>query len=157
MNNDNTKWEPVDPLALETGDKVRLTCDGECFRGEITGPNKIKLFQTVHAFVSDLVGSGYSFERAVPERTLPTEPDIYWSPSERRYFELASEGDWWTPSWTRVDRSLVPTDLVRLVPVTEADELRERIEKARGVIEKSPSLIAFGARVTLLAMLDGEG
>lgn len=153
--NTDTKWERVDFLALTPGDKVRVKHDsGDTFHGTIKpgihSDRTIVLDNLLLPGLSmDAVqGRGYSVERAVPERTLPTEPGVYRCLSvpldKFGSIYTLNTGSRWSDDRARdISEQSVPDDLVRLVPVTEAEEAEKRgrnagIREIHGLLDRNP-------------------
>lgn len=144
MNTD-TKWEAAEPAGIARGDKVKLAhTNGSVIYGVAVygGGDRVAVNfdggNERHFFGRE----GWTFERAVPERTLPTEPGIYadhYPSTGYTLFSLHDAGHWahdgGGSKWQRIeDENDLPDDLVRLVPVTEVEELRTRIERAKRML-----------------------
>lgn len=169
----NNKWKAVDWSALKPGDTIRVLHEnGDVIHGTFHEEDTLSYLKSSFGrfFVaSNLAGNGFRFERAVPERTVPTEPGLYttvstWPPATLGYDLYIRESgyDEWVAQvdgdqWDEIDPDGLPDDLVRLVPVTEADELRKRLERIRTAVERGTlALAGSGNRDYLLALLDGE-
>lgn len=153
------KWEAVEYGDLKPGDGVRLTQYDDVIHGHVTTDLCIGTAAT-SVSIGIWRNRGYSVERAVPERTLPTEAGYYLAGDT--LFRLYADGQWWKPfyedkGWRLVDEDDVPDDLVRLVPVTEVEELRQRIEKADEYLAAQHREAEIGdVRPTLTSLLYGE-
>lgn len=147
MNTD-IKWEAVDPKILKKGDDIRIRTKG----GTVWIPALYRYPNTSMSHEvwldgaessNSLIAEHWNFERAVPERTLPTEDGWYQAQSatEMSVFELYG-GVWFHVTLSRVqvdDLADLPDDLVRLVPATEAEEA-----EARGIRKAHDTLALIG-------------
>lgn len=139
--NDNTKWEAVEVDAIKAGDTIRAThTSGSVVAGEaltFDAGAKLLMHGDSHArHYSE--HNGWTFERAVPERTLPSEPGLYQSArinrgsgTQHAVTYRYSIGRWEDCARPNEEPDYLPDDLVRLVPVTEVEALRDRIAVAR--------------------------
>lgn len=79
MNTD-TKWEPVEYRDLNVGDSVRLVHDnGDIVHGHVVNHKdtiSLSIFEGI-IVAARVTERGYSFERAVPERTATDEGELY--------------------------------------------------------------------------------
>lgn len=131
---DSDEWEPVAPEDLKGGDVVRV----QSKKGTVWIPGVVDSSAPPGTFVNvSLDGSGFSnslyavdwyFDRAVPERVLPTVPGLYVSAARnnpgRDPVYIFGTG-WLTDSgdiggWDVIDERDLPTDLVLLVPHADA-------------------------------------
>ena len=164
MGDNNTKWEPVSWDELVGGESIRLTHEAydDIVHGDVSESGEAiitALYTLDKSWLKE--HSGYKAERAVPERTLPSEDGIYASAEDYAlgdYHLYARNGGEWQDdtreAWLPSDEALIPFDLVRLVPVTEVEELRERIKNARDWAEGYWS--GKSVPESLLVYLDGE-
>ncbi|MGC5078495.1 hypothetical protein [Agrococcus sp. DT81.2] len=152
MNTD-TKWEAALFSDLKPADTVRLTReDGDTIHAQVSMNGYGVAASFGYVPFTAFSDTGYIVERAVPERTLPTEPGVYASQTEidRASGNLvncdiyATSPTGWHDLWVNGDvpDSDVPADLVRLVPVTEVEEAEKRGRDAgiREVHERYRSL-----------------
>ena len=132
-----TKWEAVEHGDIKPGDKVRLLhANGDVIHGVWYGergkaPSGISTVGGICMGRHWSLEHGYRFERAVPERTLPTEPGLYEVPGDdARLFNLNDDEQWATDdggeAWRLITARDVPLTIVRLVPVTEVEEAEKR-------------------------------
>lgn len=159
------KWEPIEPSALRPGDRIRLTHDnGDLIHGEAAATRAYDI-RCMHfnGIAEALLADGYRFERAVPERTLPTEPGVYRctsAPLDKfgSIYTLNTGGRSSDDRARDLSEQSVPADLVRLVPATEAEELRKRIDTTREYLTDFVSLkdVSDEAEKRILARLAGE-
>lgn len=170
MGDNNTKWERVEAADIKRGDEIRATHpNGSALIGEAT--HSTGTTQSVLLALPDGSNSrnvfyvnGWSFERAVPERTLPTEDGVYSAADDPTNAPLYMQirGTWQTDclgtEWKYCAASDLPDDLVRLVPVTEVEDLRERIEKAKKRLIKMHRNAYISTRELedFTRLLDGE-
>lgn len=160
-----TIYEPVDPADLKTGDKVRLVADdGTLVWGTANDDRTVTL---AIGSVFWKAPDGYRFERE--QTPLPTGFGLFASAREikaagddQTHFDVwlhDTEGGWtnlYIGHDPVTDESEVPTDLVPLVPSTEADELRARIDLIRLAVQTGRlALAGNGNRDLLMQMLDG--
>lgn len=161
MGDNNSKWEPVETTDLKAGDKVRLKHgNGDVIHAEVyTDGLYVDAVFGGH-WIERLAEEGYSFERAVPERTLPSEKGWYSAPKPGYSFPDVigvDEGGWWVYGEGGHRSEPFPDGAVRLVPVTDVEEAEKRIQKVREYVERSASTyIASEPAATILALLDGE-
>jgi len=162
MGDNNTKWEPVKYGDLKHGDRARITnAKGDVIYGRMESERFTCDFGDVGAWALDK--SGYSFERAVPERTLPTTPGLYVSQTmiERgmlgnaRVQKLREDGTWADEQDAAAQHRR--NGLVRLAPVTEVEEAEKRIQAAREYVADPGNWSGLdGRRRMILSLLDGE-
>lgn len=161
MGDNNSKWEPVGHSDLKHGDRARITnAKGDVIYGCMEGERFICDFGDVGAWA--LSETGYSFERAVPERTLPSEPGVYLNPARHldkfdSVFTLTTSGHWTNDRAQDIDDTDVPADLVRLVPVTEVEEAEKRIQAVRDYIgDRTGTYIDSGTAAAIFDILDRD-
>lgn len=157
------KWETVEWGYLKAGDKIRLTTrNGDIVHGEFVDEPHARYIDTDFIDVWHVAATKCRIERAVPERTLSTEPGIYvdagiWrdSPTDAAVFIL-KHGTWSHSDWRPANPAL-NLNLVRLVPVTEVDELRKRIAQADEYLAAQHRETEIGdIRPSLTSILYGE-
>lgn len=169
----DTKWEAVEPTDIKQGDTIRAVhTNGSVVIGEQRLPSAAGVLLTVpddshtRGFY---VGRGWTFERAVPERTLPTGWGVFASRAEvkragenRLHFDVwMHDEDGWKNLYTNPDVAVtpdaVPEDMEPLGLVTEVEELRQRIDMAREYVDDYGNWSTFdGRRKHILALLAGE-
>lgn len=165
------KWETVEQGDLGAGDKVRLTHrNGDVIHGIYRDGSNLNGWAYVETMGGHLRMSslgGHSFERAVPERTLPTEPGLYALapeslPTSRVIRLRAGKWEHFGPSYASDDFESVldyaaEFGIVRLVPVTEVEELRKRLERADDfmVVQHRETKLA-DVRPMLASIMRGE-
>lgn len=129
------KWEAVEYGDLKIDDKVRLIGkSGDIVHGEFVGTPAGRYIDTEFVEVWPAQAIKFGIERAVRERTLPTEPGWYIRASDdaciyRLFVDLGH--NWYSTDNMQAEyrataKSRVPDDLVRLVPVTEVEEAEKR-------------------------------
>lgn len=164
MGDNNSKWEPVSIGDLKYGDKVRaLHADGDVIHGTVSDLGYAFHTNAAYLGIRELLGKGWSFERAVPERTLPSEPGLYVTTTAATdHLECANVFRRFVHTWdedieAEVEQIASRLGLVRLVPVTEVEEAEKRIQAAREYVDRSAgTYIASEPAATILALLDGE-
>ena len=174
MGDNNTKWEAVEASDLKAGDKVRVTHphSGSVLAATVTAAETenvtLSLGERGHSGHWDrvvFVADGWSFERAVPERTPPT-PGLYTrgrglDRGEYAFYHVFSDGVVYSDDniehlW-RCTTGPLPDDLVCLVPLTHVEEADKRIQAAREYVEHwAGAAIDTATAATILALLDGE-
>jgi len=169
-----TRWTAAEWRLLRAGDRVRVTHEagdvgiGDVVEHEAHGATVLALSMHASAFqflTLDLwEGAGWTVEMA--ERPLPTEPGLYAKRDaaeslfhDEMYSLSEKTGRWATDQggrWAHIEADLVPRDLVRLVPETEAAMLRARIAAVESFVASRESLgVYHEARGTIIALLGG--
>lgn len=159
------KWVAVDAADLKAGDKVRVVCEelGDVMHADVLeGAGFVQLASHSMLAIVALSAAGYRFERE--QAALPTEPGLYLGEGDDPNYGpiyLLSAGGYWMRDeprgsgsvWDQIPDHKLPADLTRLVPSTEADELRSAVMALVGSLSEFD--IKSSVKAELLAIVYG--